>query len=200
MRENLPSADAVQAPFAGLEFSRVHTRNVARLGLSLFDQTASLHSLGGEERRLLWVAALLHDVGQGIEYVGHHKHSMALILQCEPLGLTSEERQIVACVARYHRGADPKASHPIYGELGREARATIVTLAALLRVADGLDRGQIGRVEEIRVTGGGTEAVTVRVYAPQAPVVELDGGARKAALFERVFGTRLSIEYGGRRP
>lgn len=200
MTDCQPTADVVQAPFAHVNFSRVHTRSVARLAVSLFDQTIWLHGMGDAERRLLWHAALLHDIGQGIEYTSHHKHSMSLILECEALDLDPPERRLVACLARYHRGANPKRSHPIYGDLGADDRARVRKLAALLRLADGLDRGQIGRVEAIQVTTCGGNQIAVRVYADQPPAVELDAARKKASLFESVFGLAVCVKYEGKRP
>lgn len=200
MAADLPSPEELQAPFAHLEFNRVHTRSVARLALSLFDETVWLHGMGAAERRLLWHAALLHDVGQGIDYVGHHKHSMALILECHDLALAPSDRQRVACLARYHRGADPKGSHPLYGDLPERDRGTTCRLAAILRIADGLDRGQIGRVEELRIVRGGEGPITIRIYAAQQPALEIAAGTKKAALFERIFHRPIRIEYAGRRP
>jgi exopolyphosphatase/guanosine-5'-triphosphate,3'-diphosphate pyrophosphatase len=200
MAADLPSPDEVQAPFAHLEFNRVHTRSVARLALSLFDETAWLHGMGAAERRLLWYAALLHDVGQGIDYVGHHKHSMALILECHELALTPSDLQRVACLARYHRGADPKGSHPLYGTLPERDRGIICRLAAILRIADGLDRGQIGRVEDLRIARGDGRPITIWIYSAQKPALEIAAGTKKAALFVRVFHRPIRIEYAGPRP
>src|SRR6266545_2362102 len=67
-----------------LEFARrngwdePHSRQVTKLALSLFDQTAELHGLGPPERELLEVAGLLHDVGFAVAQSAHHKHSLYL--------------------------------------------------------------------------------------------------------------------------
>jgi HD domain/Ppx/GppA phosphatase family len=68
-----------------LDFARRHTwdeahaRQVTTLALSLFDQTSALHGLGPDERELLEVAGLLHDVGYAVAQSAHHKHSLYLI-------------------------------------------------------------------------------------------------------------------------
>src|SRR4249919_3482005 len=55
-----------------------HAQQVARLALSIFDQTRSVHGLGDREREWLEYAALLHDIGNHISYEGHHRHSYYL--------------------------------------------------------------------------------------------------------------------------
>jgi exopolyphosphatase/guanosine-5'-triphosphate,3'-diphosphate pyrophosphatase len=196
----LPPAKEIIAPFAGLPVDWEHPRNVARLAIRLFDLLAETHGLGPDERCLLWRGALLHDVGYARGWQSHHKSSLRLILETPMPGLPDRTRDIVACIGRYHRGGDPKDSHPVYGELPAETREVIAKLAAILRVADGLDRGQVGRVEEVQLRRAGASAMTLVCYSPAEPVVELAAAAKKASLFESVYGCALSLEYAGPTP
>ena len=52
-----------------------HAQQVARLAVSLFDQTRSVHGLSDREREWLEYGALLHDIGVHISYEKHHRHS-----------------------------------------------------------------------------------------------------------------------------
>ena len=56
-----------------------HAHQIARLSLSVFDQTRGVHALTDREREWLEFAALLHDIGTHISYPRHHKHSYYLI-------------------------------------------------------------------------------------------------------------------------
>src|SRR5262249_3920735 len=56
-----------------------HSGHVARLALSLFDQTHALHQLTAAEREWLQYGALLHDVGCSVGLPGHQRHSYYLI-------------------------------------------------------------------------------------------------------------------------
>ena len=66
-------------------------------------------------------------------------------------------------------------------------------LAAVLRVADGLDVGHSGTVRGIDVALDGDRA-RVTVHADGDAELELWGGRRKRALFERIFGRRLELQ------
>ena len=101
------------------------------------------------EREWLEYAALLHDLGYSIHYRGHHKHAYYLITNAVLDAFDQREIEIIAHVARYHRGAAPKASHPTLAALKPWQQRIIRKLAALLRVADSLDRTHASRVEEI---------------------------------------------------
>ena len=117
-----------------------HARNVDAGALALFDELKEEHQLGGHERLLLRCAAILHDVGLFVNTRAHHKHSMYLILNSDLFGLTRHDMQIVATVSRYHRKALPSPAHPEFATLPQEDRMTVAKLAAILRVADALER------------------------------------------------------------
>ncbi len=128
-----------------------HSQQVADLALSLFDQTqGTLHSWGGEERELLWAAAILHNCGHHVSHSAHHKHSYYLIRNSELLGYTETEVEAIANLARYHRKSGPKKKHESYRNLtSKKHRRVVDQLSALLRLAVALDRRQIGAIKAI---------------------------------------------------
>lgn len=131
-------------------FDQAHGELVASLASSLFDDMGSYHGFGERERLLLKAAALLHDVGDYVRYDGHHKHSYYLIQNSDIMGLTPDERAIVANVARYHRKGAPDPAHPNFRDLDKDARTKVRGLAAILRIADALDREHLGKVASVR--------------------------------------------------
>lgn len=128
------------------------SERIASFALSLFDQTQGiLHQWGSAERELLWAAAILHNCGVYISHSSHHKHSYYLIRNAEFLGYTETDIEIIANLARYHRKSAPKKKHENYANLpGKEDRRMVRELSALLRLAVGLDRRQIGAIADIR--------------------------------------------------
>src|SRR5215207_6195272 len=117
-----------------------HAQQVARIALSIFDQTRSSHGLGDREREWLEYGALLHDVGVHISYERHHRHSYYLIKNGDLRGFDPEEIEVIALVARYHRQGTPKKSHEGYGGLRGSRRRAVKALSAMVRLAEGLDR------------------------------------------------------------
>ena len=133
-------------------FDEAHGQLVSRLAAQLFDDLRKVHGFSDRDRLLLRAAALLHDIGDFIRYDGHHKHSYYLILHSDIIGLTPQEREVVANIARYHRKTPPDASHPNFRELDKDAKGKVRGLAAILRVADALDREHLGKVKTVRGT------------------------------------------------
>ncbi|HYF47047.1 MAG TPA: hypothetical protein VD926_12595, partial [Acidimicrobiales bacterium] len=142
-----------------------HSERSAHLALQLFDQLAPWHGLGDGPRELLEAAALLANVGLFISHSGHHKHSYYVIRNSEHLtGFTDGEIEVIAQVARYHRKSAPKAKHEPFAALDEAGQDVIRTLAAILRVAIGLDRAHRGSVEAITCRGEG-DGVVIEVHA-----------------------------------
>ncbi len=131
-------------------YDEAHGALVARLSAQLFDDLQKVHAFGLRERLLVRAAAVLHDIGDFVRYDGHHKHGYYLILHSDIMGLSPEEHAIVANIARYHRKSVPDPSHPNFRELGKEARGKVRALAAILRIADALDREHLGKIESVR--------------------------------------------------
>jgi exopolyphosphatase / guanosine-5'-triphosphate,3'-diphosphate pyrophosphatase len=131
-------------------FDEAHAQQVARLSLLLFDQLADALDFGETDRLLLLAAALLHDIGQHIAYRRHHKHSYYLISNASLPDLTPHETQLVALISRYHRRAEPSPDHEGFTDLDADDRERVTKLAALLRVADAMDRQHRQHVRTVK--------------------------------------------------
>jgi exopolyphosphatase/guanosine-5'-triphosphate,3'-diphosphate pyrophosphatase len=169
-----------------------HASRVAYLSLQLFDGLRALHSLGGEHRRLLAAAALLHDIGYFVSHTGHHKHSAYLIQNSELTGFTSPEIAVIANVAYYHRGGSPKTKHEYYSGLRAQDREVTRKLAALLRLADALDRDHEGSVRELNCEIGANVARIVALCSREAETMRWRLEER-AGLFVEVFGREVEL-------
>jgi exopolyphosphatase/guanosine-5'-triphosphate,3'-diphosphate pyrophosphatase len=139
------------------------------------------------------VAALLHETGKFVTNRSHHKHSWYLISNAEILGLRRDDIAIAAAVARYHRRSTPKSTHPEYMQLAREQRMVVSKLAALLRVADALDRGHWQQVCRFRVERRDQDFV-VCVKGAGDLTLERRALVDKGDLFEDIFGLRVRLE------
>jgi exopolyphosphatase/guanosine-5'-triphosphate,3'-diphosphate pyrophosphatase len=181
-----------------LEFARrngwdePHSRQVTKLALSLFDQTAQLHRLGEPERELLEVASLLHDVGFAVAQSAHHKHSLYLIRNADLDGFGPEELAVIANVARYHRKALPSERHPDYQALSEGERLLVRRLAALLRIADGLDADHFQVVQQVDVHLEDGVA-RLDLHARDLPDRDVWAAEQGGDLFEQEFRRRLEL-------
>jgi len=175
-----------------------HSKQVAVLALSLFDQTKGiLHDWGNSERDLLWAAAMLHNTGYHVNHAAHHKHSYYLIRYGELLGYNESELEIIANIARYHRKSEPKKKHLNYRDLNDYSRHLIEQVSPMLRLAVALDRRQIGSIESIKLSCNLKAKHCQLQLIPSRPddpcTLELWSLEYKKQPFETKFNLKLSV-------
>lgn len=177
------------------QFEEAHARHVANLAMTLFDQTQELHGLGADSRRVLRAAALLHEIGAFVANSGHHRHSLYLIMASGLLGFSPAEVAVIANVARYHRKSPPRPEHEAFHALPKSDRARVENLAALLRVADSLDRDHAQRVVSLTVR---IDKLAVRLIAQAKGDLLLESWSlrKRSDLFRDVFGRKVTLETG----
>lgn len=176
-------------------FDEKHARSVADLSVLLFRALQKEFHLDPRHELLLRVAALLHEIGGFISNRSHHKHSMYLIQNSGLFGLSREEVVLTAVIARYHRRALPSPAHPEFAVLDRDSRITVLKKAAILRIADALDRNHLQQVtnpaiavtkDELVITVDGAEDLTLERLALK----------EKGPLFEDVYGLKVVLREG----
>jgi exopolyphosphatase/guanosine-5'-triphosphate,3'-diphosphate pyrophosphatase len=172
-------------------WSEPHARRVAELALDLFDQTAPLHHLDSGDRELLEFGALLHDIGEHVASSGHHRHSAYLVRNGQLRGFGPREVELLAALVRWHRGGDPRVSDE-FPLLDSGAIERVRILEALLRVADGLDRGrnQVVYGVDTMIT---PSLILIRMRAVDDVELEVWGARRKRALMEKVFDREVEL-------
>ncbi|RIL07720.1 MAG: exopolyphosphatase [Proteobacteria bacterium] len=175
------------------EFDEQHAQTVAKFALDLFDRTKPLHKLNSDSRLLLEVASLLHDVGQFINVNSHHKHSYYLLKAAPFIGLNQGQKDVVANIARYHRKALPKGDHSGFGELKQDDRERVKKLAALLRLAEGLDRERVRGVNEIDVDWD-DKNFRLSLRGEGDLLLEKWAVCNKADLFEDVYKLKFKLK------
>lgn len=199
-----PRQRSVHALLSKYQASVEHAEQVADLALQIFERTKELklHTYGETAMHLLWSAAMLHDVGMFVGRNGHHKHSYYLIKNGGLLGHSEEEVGIIANIARYHRGSEPKSSHESYMVLTQSEKQMVNDLAAILRLAEALDRSHrqvVQRLEfDLKTAGKGQEknALTMFIFVRSGESWEPETWAvkEKKAYFEKQFQLRLGFE------
>ncbi len=182
--------------------SLAHARQVTLLSQNLYDRLQTLGLLpapapaGSDDmpRSLLSAAAALHEIGLLVGQSSHHKHSAYLIRHAGLLGYDPSQVDLVAQVARYHRKSVPKPSHPEYAALPPASQKLTEQLAAVLRVADGLDRShsQSARIVDLRRQEG-RQGRGLLLQVSGVHGLELGGVQQKGDLWEQTFGP-LKVE------
>lgn len=177
-------------------YDEAHASVVTGLALKLFDALKEDHGMGSRERMLLEVSAIVHDIGTYISMTSHHKHGAYLVDNSEFFGLRKMDKNVVSNVVRYHRRSSPKPTHVSYMSLARSERAVVSKLAAILRVADALDRSRQQKIRDfILEKAVGSYALWVDEASGDISI-ERQGLAEKGEMFADVFGASIALKQG----
>ena len=170
-----------------------HAEQVVRVALALFDQTRGVHGLTDRAREWLEYAALMHDIGMHISYPRHHRHSYYLIKNGDLRGFDPEEIEVVALITRYHRRGAPKKSHEEYARLSAPNRQAVRMLAAILRVAESLDRSHAQVISGIEVRDRGDDFLLL-VHTSDDAELEAWATERHLKPFEQLLRRPVRLE------
>ena len=190
--------EAIERLAAACSGELEHGRQVARLAGRIYEQLTEPLALVPGDRLLLEIAARLQDVGYVINYDQHHKHSYHLIRNSRLPGIRAHDLELVANVARYHRGAHPKRKHENLARISAEDQQRVQRMAAILRLAGGLDRSRSQLVRDV-LASVSDDGVVLEVMAEEEPQVDVWGAERRTELFEQAFGLPVAIRWGTAR-
>ena len=170
-----------------------HTEHVAALALEMWDALAQAGRHPGDpaERELLWAAGILHDIGTAVDYDDHHKHSRYLVLNAGLPGFSARETALIGQLVRYHRKGSPSLGdvEPLTVDGDEEL---LERGAALLRVAEQLERARDQAVREVRVEVNG-DGAELQLTGDEDVTLPRLMAAREGELFERAFGVPLVL-------
>ncbi|MBI4970854.1 MAG: Ppx/GppA family phosphatase [Candidatus Omnitrophica bacterium] len=173
-----------------------HALCVAANAIKLFDNLKEEHGLGAKDRLLLEAAAILHDIGMYISPQGHHKHSSYLIDAADIFGLRKSDKNIISNVVRYHRRTTPQTTHVAYMSLTKSDRAIVSKLAAILRVADAIDKSHTQKIRNFQLERSGDNFI---LWVPEEAgdiSIERDGLSKKGDMFAENFGSTITLKQG----
>ena len=156
-----------------------HTQCVEKLALQLFDVMKKYHGLGERGRLLLQIAAILHGCGKFISTRNTGTSAYNIIMATEIIGLSHEERELVANVVR-RCGEE-------YDYVDNDTR--VAKLTALLRMANALDRGHKQKAENCRMNIKNGELVVTAGYDGDISL-ELFAVSACGDFFEEIFGIK----------
>lgn len=171
-----------------------HSQAVETLSLQVFDALTPLHGMDRRDRFLLQVSAILHDIGKFVSLRRHYFYSYRLILSSDILGFSEKEKEVMANVAHYHSKGAPSDIDANFARLGREEKIKVAKLAAMIRLADAVDRSHRQKAMpcDIRLRGDNLE---FRVAPLEEYSLEKWTFEDKAEFFENVHGVRPVLIY-----
>jgi len=164
---------------------------VRNLALALFAGLRKVHDLPPEYQDWLAAAAMLHEVGSYLNRTGRHRHTYYIISNSEIFGYTTQQRRLIAAIARYMGKSRPAATDRVLKPLPVEQRALVPKAVVILRLARALDHGRRGAVHGLQVRIEG-ERVTLRLKTRRSGAdLELWALEKERGYFRTILGREL---------
>ena len=164
-----------------------HCQTAATLSCIIFDRMKKIHGLTSHERLLLELAAKLHDCGYYVNSRNHHLSSYYLIKNSAIYGLTEEEISLIAQITQYSETHVPTTGTPGFFTMSEQQRLMVSKLAAILRMANAMDKSHKSKVNEIKVKLT-DDKITITAISDQSLYLEKWAFKECAPFFQEVFG------------
>lgn len=172
-----------------------HATHVQKLALNLFDALSNFHDFDDDDRKVLEIAALLHDIGVNIEYYDHHLHGMYILLYTRMNGLRIKEHLKVAFLVGSHREDGLERIIDDYKNIfSKKELKAIQNLSIFLQIAEQLDRSVTGIVERLNIEVI-DEHIMIQLHAKSFPELEIEVARHFTDAFEKAFGYSYHLQY-----
>ncbi|MBZ4664794.1 MAG: Ppx/GppA phosphatase [Mahella sp.] len=170
-----------------------HAHHVMGLSIKLFDELAALHGCGSDFKRILYAAALLHDVGTAINYYNHAQHTLYIILNSQIYGFSHRELVLCALIAASHHKDMVKSYARHYVDiLYKDDIDKMQRMSAILRLAESMDRSEAGVVKDVVCTIS-DDYVKLEAIANGDGALELADASNHTGYFKKVYGKNIHI-------
>ena len=165
-----------------------HIDALTTLSKNIFDTMKRIHGMGNRERLLLEVAVILHDCGKYVSLANSPKCAYEIIMASEIIGLTHNEREIIARTVLYNT-MPLEDYEEISDTLDQESYITVAKLSAILRVANALDQSHKQKFKDIKINLKGRNLI-ITVYTMEDISLEQTLFDAKTSYFESVFSMK----------
>lgn len=170
--------------------SRPHVQMVAHIALTIFDSMKKIHGLGARERLLLECAVYLHDCGKYVSLINAAESNYQIIMATEIIGISHTEREMIAQTVRFN--TLPMESFDYISkrtDLGLPEYLIVTKLAAILKLANAMDRSHLQKIQQIRA-GVRQEQLVINLVTNRDYTLEQGLLTEKEDFFEDVYGIR----------
>ncbi|HXE54775.1 MAG TPA: HD domain-containing protein [Tepidisphaeraceae bacterium] len=175
-----------------------HELRVKEIAGKLFDLTWPLHGRGRNTRRMLELAAVVHDVGRCIDEETHPRQGARMLLAASQLPLDDTQRRALAFLTRHHRGKEPTPDSK-YLQPGDDFDHLLLVLG-FLKAADALDSRAIESPELTFALAGRRLQITCHLENDTPKARKIYTRRKKYRMLEHLLGCRVEVQIALARP
>ncbi len=175
-------------------FDKQHAISVKDNAIKIFDALKDIHLLDNRYRKILEIAAIMHDVGYFINANTHEKQSYYIIKSMNLPQITKKDNTMIALTALLHKDDDKYKHVARYEYLSEKDTFTLMKLASLIRIADAMDASHKQLIKEFSIVQE-TDGIRIKAKSNNFIYFEEVSFRKKSRLFEEIFGIKISLEH-----
>jgi exopolyphosphatase/guanosine-5'-triphosphate,3'-diphosphate pyrophosphatase len=178
-------------------YDEKHADAVATLATMVYEALAQagLLKYSQNERELVFLGSLTHDIGKFLSYENHQLHSWYLVKNSTILGFDDDEIDLMAFLALAHRGTSKKKAAEIFDLYQQSERLDYrhyQILGLTVEIAELLESRRQGAVHAFEVKTSNQKADLIVTPKPGAKLTaEIAGLERITKKFQQIFDLRL---------
>jgi CHAD domain-containing protein len=165
-----------------------HARFVARQARALFDALRPIHGLPKKRCRLLRSAAWLFTLGPAVDAAHPDRAGRDWILAQPLRNLATGDRLALACIAACHRDKPKPEREPTWTALDAGLQGQVKPIAALVRLADGLDVSHTQAAEIVEINQPGSRRCEIVMAGATEDLAEVN---RRASWWRKLYKQEL---------
>ena len=169
-----------------------HAQQVNEYAMMLFDALSKAHGLNARHRLMLQIAVLLHDSGKFLNLNEHADHSAMIIHATEFTGISTEEKDMIAIMVRFHEGGEMSGQDMEFMGFGRKNRLVLAKLTGILRLANAMDYSHRRKLKNVKMSVHGSRLV-ISATVQQDATLENWKIRQFAEYIQDVFGLQLEF-------
>lgn len=171
-----------------------HSEHVCSLAIQLYKQLRVLHKLPRPYVKVLRIASLLHDTGLRVKFYDRYRHSLYFILNSNLYGASHRDIVLAAFVAQGARRDEFSQTEwaKFKDMVHEEDMVAVMRLGVILRIAESLDRSQMGVVKTLNCDVLG-DSVIMKTEVDGDATLEIKDAMNAGAEFARAFKKNLEI-------
>ncbi len=167
----------------------LHITNVENSAVEIYSAVKKHAGLDERDKLLLRMACILHDSGKFINMLGSTDYSFYIVKATEFLGLSEQEKNIVADVIKYNSSDDIPSINEIEAPLDRDNYIRMLKLTAILRIANIMDRSHKQKIARAS-TSIKDKTLAIKAETIYDITLEQTLVDKKGEFFEDIYGLK----------
>jgi exopolyphosphatase/guanosine-5'-triphosphate,3'-diphosphate pyrophosphatase len=169
-----------------------HIQYVDEISEMLLNKLSKTNKFTEKEVLCLKIAVILHNIGKYINPDKHYINSNYIINNTDIIGLSENDRKLIGLIVKYQSYLLPSEKDEEYAGLSVVEKISVSKLAAIMRIADALDKNYKQKFKSIKIKSK-KKNIIIEVESKSNAYIEQIKFNEYKDFFKEVFGIDIEL-------